>query len=283
MAERLKVLVTGGAGLIGRTLVPMLTNFCDVTHYDIAETHDGCPHIEGDVRDYEKVEMACEGMDMVVHMAALHGPHWWKAGDEQTFEINVIGTRNVLEAAGKQDVRRVVYTSSLEAQGYQSPDAPFKIDEEVMVPPDSLYGLTKVLGEEICRYATAKYGISTLCMRPGWVQSLNVPKEKYGAKLSGAVDVRDAAQAHALALKAPESLKHEAFIVAGDSPLGKADAEKICEHPMETIEKLMPGFRELVEQEKFTPPEPLRYCSIEKARKILGYEPNHSFDLKDYQ
>ncbi|MBM4083095.1 MAG: NAD(P)-dependent oxidoreductase, partial [Planctomycetes bacterium] len=130
MTAKRKVLLTGGSGLVGRTLAPMLRERWDVTHFEAKDPGDGLPCVLGDLRDSKAVAAACKGMDAVLHVAALHGKAWAQAGDDVGFGVNVIGTKNILEGAAKSGVKRVVFTSSIWATGH-GPNPPYlPIDEE---------------------------------------------------------------------------------------------------------------------------------------------------------
>jgi nucleoside-diphosphate-sugar epimerase len=283
VAKKMKVLVTGGSGLLGRNVVPLLKQFCEVKQYDMHEPEDPeTVWIRGDVRDPFRVADAMEGMDAVVHMAGLHGPHWKAAGDMETFEVNVSGTKNVVLSAAQAGVDRLVFTSSQAAYGNRG-EAPYlPLDEEAEPGADDLYGLTNVLSEDICSYATRTYGMSTFCLRCGLLVSSHVPPQKRGALLCGAVDVRDAALAHAMALQAPRKAVHEVLNIAADTPFHQAEPEEAAMDPESVLDELMPGTAELIEQDRFSIPRPFRYYSIEKACETLGWKPEHSFSLDFY-
>ena len=278
MADQIKrVLLTGGSGLVGKTLAPRLRERHEVTHFDLTDPADGLPFIEGDLRDSAAVAAACQGMDAVLHVAALHGQAWAEAGDDVGFEVNVVSTKNVLEGAAKAGARRVVFTSSIWATGH-GPNPPYlPLDEELPRQPAELYGLTKVLGEQMCQYATAQYGLSTICPRPGGIR----PAETYGPNqvcyLVGAVDVRDVAQAHVLALAAPLDMAHEAFVIAADSPLCEVKPEEFRGGPAGTLEVVVPGAADLVAEGKLELSPDWEWYTIEKARRLLGYDPQHNF------
>ena len=157
--------------------------------------------------------------------------------------ISVVGTKNILEAARKNDVKRVIFTSSIWATGHLPNPAPYlPIDEGLPREPQELYGLTKKLGEQMCRYYSSRWGISTLCLRPGGIQPADTPIERRMGLLFAAVDVRDVAQAHALALDVTLSrLKHEVMIITADSPLCRIESGKFFEDPGSTMESLIPG------------------------------------------
>ncbi len=250
-----KVLVTGGCGLVGRTLVPMIRKEFQVTHLEMGDPGDGLPFIKGDLRSSKDVAKACEGMDAVVHIAALHGAAWNKAGDDVGFEVNVIGTKNILECAVKAGVKRVVFTSSIWATGHDKPaPAYLPIDENLQREPDEVYGLTKILGEQMCAYASAKHGISTIVLRPGGVRPADSYAPRIAGLLAGCVDVRDVAQSHLLALRAPDAMKHEVFIITADT----------AEFSGRITELVGPN---------------AEWYTVEKAKRLLGYRPKYNYTL----
>jgi nucleoside-diphosphate-sugar epimerase len=217
-------------------------------------------------------------MDAVIHVAALHGKAWREAGDDTGFEVNVISTKNVLEGAVRAGAERVVFTSSIWATGHgEPPPAYLPIDEALPRQPAELYGLTKVLGEQMCAYATAQHGISTICLRAGGIR----PADAYGpaqtAYMTACVDVRDVARAHVLALEAPDDLRHEVFNITADSPLCRVDPEAFAEDPVAALDAVVPGVAELVEQGELEVPAAPEYYTIAKAARLLGYEPEFNF------
>jgi len=275
-----RILLTGGSGLVGCTLAPMLRERYAVTHLDIQDPGDGLPFIKGNLRCLEEVADACKGIDAVVHVAALHGGAWADQGDQMGFEVNVTGTKNILEGAARAGVKRVVFTSSIWASGHGvPPPAYLPIDEEMQREPAELYGLTKLLGEQMCRYATAKYGIGTIVLRPGGI----LPSENYAPTQSGfltaLVDVRDVATAHVLALEAPREMMHEVFIITADSPLCRVAPPRVKEDPAAALDSVVAGAGELVRNGDVTLAPDAEWYTIAKARRLLGYEPQFNFTL----
>lgn len=218
--------------MVGRGLAAALREKYEVTHLDCTAPEDGLPCVQADLRDGAAVREACVGMDAVVHVAGLHGVAWEKAGDDVGFEVNVIGTKHLLEAARLGGVRRFVFTSSIWANGHGSPPAlALPILENMDRAPAELYGLTKLLGETMCRYTTANYGLSTIVLRPGGIMRAEDYNAHGGAYLRGAVDVRDVVSAHVLALEAPERVRHQVFNITVDSPLARVDPAEFRRDP----------------------------------------------------
>lgn len=275
-----KVLLTGGCGLVGRRLAQELRARYEVTHLDLADPGDGLACLTADLRDPEAAREACRGVDAVVHVAALHGAAWAQAGDEESFAVNVLGTQNLLEAARLAGVQRFVFTSSIWANGHgDPPPSRLPIDEALDRAPAELYGLTKLLGETMCRYATATYGLSTIALRPGGIVPVDLYDPRHPRYLGGAVDVRDVVQAHVLALEAPDSVRHQVFNITVDSPLCRVDPEAFRRDPVGTLETVAPGARALAEAGQLDLDPRLEWYSIAAAQAVLGYRPQYNFRL----
>ncbi len=270
-----RVLVTGGSGLVGRTLSPLLDEY-EVTHFDRVDPRDGNPFIMGDLSDGDSVAAACEGHDAILHIAALHGRTWNEAGDGGGFRVNVNGTWNVLEGALRAGVRRVVFTSSIWAVGHGADPPYLPIDESLPRDPAELYGLTKILGESMCRYYSSLHGLSTIVIRPGYI----APAERHSPDnmmyLAGLVDVRDVAMAHLQGLRAPADMLHEVFIITADSPLCRLkDPSFYLDNPRGALLELFPSIRD--REDLLAAPPAVEWYSIEKARRLLGYSPMYNF------
>lgn len=161
------LLLTGAAGKIARFLRPRL-----VARYGrlrLSDRVDPGPLAAGeeaavcDLADFEAVTKAAAGCAAVVHMGACIVEERW----EVIHESNILGTRNVLEAARRAGIRRVVLASSVHAVGYHPVTA--RLDRGAAALPDSLYGVSKVFAEGLaCLYAE-KAGMDIACLRIGSV------------------------------------------------------------------------------------------------------------------
>ena len=164
-----KVLVTGGAGFIGSNLVRvLLAEGWQVTVFD--NLSSGPPLyieqlpvelIRGDVLDVEMVERTVRGFDAIVHLAAQNGVPNSLANPRRDFEVNAIGTLNLLEAARHSEIRRFVFASSNAPLGRQEPPA-----EENKAPlPISPYGASKLTGEAYCLAYHGSWGLGSVILR----------------------------------------------------------------------------------------------------------------------
>jgi UDP-glucose 4-epimerase len=181
-----KVLVTGGAGFIGSNLVKYLAeNGNSVTVLDNfmsgyrsnLEPYSSIKIIEGDVRDKTAVEKAMQGVEVVFHLAASVGN---KRSIERPLidaEINVLGTLQVLEAARKEGVRKIVTSSSAAIFG-ELKTIPIKEDHPL--EPDTPYGCTKLCEEKLCLTYAKLYSIEAVCLRYFNVYGPNQRIDAYG-------------------------------------------------------------------------------------------------------
>ena len=165
-------LVTGGAGFIGSNIVDellrreqtvrVLDNFATGKEENLAEAAGRIDLIRGDVRDVSTVDRAVAGCDFVLHQAALASVPRSIADPLANNEVNVQGTLNILMAAQKHGVKRVVYASSSSVYG-DSEELP-KI--EAMPPnPKSPYAVAKLAAEYYCRVFATLHGMTTVSLR----------------------------------------------------------------------------------------------------------------------
>jgi UDP-glucose 4-epimerase len=165
-------LVTGGAGFIGSHIVQelvrrgerlrVLDNFSTGRRENIAPFLEHIELVEGDLRDLPTVRRAVEGVDYVLHQAALASVPRSVADPLASNSANVTGTLHLLVAARDAEVKRVVYASSSSAYG-DSPTLPKQ--EDMPTAPKSPYAVSKLAGEHYCRAFTEVYGLETVSLR----------------------------------------------------------------------------------------------------------------------
>lgn len=166
-----KVMVTGGAGRLGRALVDRLVRKAAVTILDIAAPRESgqAAFIEASITDYDALKQAFAGQDAVVHLAAIPNPR--SAPAATTFNTNVQGAWTVLQAAEDAGVKRVVVASSDSVFGlsYNPPDWPPKylpVDEAHPCRPTEFYSLSKYVTETISQSFAARRKLEVLVIRP---------------------------------------------------------------------------------------------------------------------
>ncbi len=165
-------LVTGGAGFIGSHIVDelvrrgecvrVLDNFSTGKRENLSSTIEQIELIEGDIRDLGTVRNAVQGVDYVLHQAALPSVPRSVADPMTSHEVNATGMLNILIAARDTQVRRVVYASSSSVYG-NSPTLPKR--EEMPTNPLSPYAVSKLAGESYCCAFYQVYGLPTVALR----------------------------------------------------------------------------------------------------------------------
>jgi nucleoside-diphosphate-sugar epimerase len=160
------ILVTGAAGLLGNAVRVMLERAGrDVTAIDrVSETEEGRAIIRCDVTDVHRLHAIVRKKRLlgVIHCGALSGPMVGRDDPSAMVAINVVGTANVLELARIHEAARFVYCSSVSACGEVIGDL---VQEDVPLHPSTLYGASKVCGEQIVAAYQKQYGIDGTSLR----------------------------------------------------------------------------------------------------------------------
>jgi nucleoside-diphosphate-sugar epimerase len=271
----MKVVVTGSSGKAGRAVVAdLLEHRHDVTGVDLAApAQSPDSFLAADVTDFGQTVECLAGADAVVHLAAIPAPGL--RTEETTFRTNIVSTFNVFEAARVLGLSRVVWASSetilgLPFEREQPAYAP--IDEEHPPYPESSYALSKLLSEELGRQLHRRTRTPHVALRFSNIMEPHdyerFPTFWDDARLRrwnlwSYVDARDVAQSCRLALEADVGAEH--FIVAArDTVMSRPSRDLMADvYPDVPYTPTGGDFDTLL--------------SIEKARKLLGYEPRHSW------
>jgi nucleoside-diphosphate-sugar epimerase len=168
-----KILITGGSGFLGNAIVKeLLEPDCpfstgEIRVFDIRPytgiQNDKVKFIKGDIRNYNEVENACAGIDLVIHSAAIID--WGTQPGSEVFAINTGGTENVIKACLKNNISNLVYTSSLDAVFTGKPLV--NIDESQPYPekPQTSYCESKIRSEKLVFEAQGEI-LKTCILRP---------------------------------------------------------------------------------------------------------------------
>ncbi|QBQ54406.1 NAD-dependent epimerase/dehydratase family protein [Nitrosococcus wardiae] len=152
----MKVLITGGTGFIGTRLalkclekgdkvrlLGQVNNAAEEGNRDLVERQGG-ESVIGSVTDKDIIDKAIEEVEIVYHLAAAQ--HEANVPDQHFWDVNVAGTRNLLEASRKAGVKRFVHGSTIGVYGAAMEG---EIDEDTPLQPDNIYGITKREGEKL--------------------------------------------------------------------------------------------------------------------------------------
>lgn len=268
----MKVLLTGGAGDLGQTLVPrLLANGDAPVILDIRPPNTGAHVVRGSILDRDVLRDACLGCDAIVHIAAWHGIHE-DSGERKArdfFDLNVRGTFEVFETAAELGIRRIVHISTTSVRN-----------------ADTLYGRSKILAERIADDYRRCNGMNVVILRPrGFIPFWN--RAVY-AKYSdwarwfwkGAVHVDDVAAAvmRSLDLIARRTLD-QTPILPLDSAYEYTEADLArwdADGPGSTFRKYYPRHYDLALSYGLDPTvKPFRLDITETVR-WLGYQPAFS-------
>jgi len=164
------VLVTGGGGFIGSHFVERLAGDHEVAVLDNFSTGDrgnldsvtGVEVVDGSVTDETVVADALAGVDVVVHLAAMMGVQRTLEHPREVLQINIDGTRNVLQTAGEEGVDRVLVASTSEVYG-DAPDPPYAEDD--VSAPKTNYAVSKVTDERFTEAFAEEYGFDYTIVR----------------------------------------------------------------------------------------------------------------------
>jgi UDP-glucose 4-epimerase len=181
-----KALVTGGAGFIGSNLVQLLVE----EHYEVVvldnlvsgyrknlDSFHDVQFIEGDVRDERVLTRALERVELIFHLAASVGNVRSIEQPVEDSDVNLIGTIQLLEAARRKRVRKIICSSSAAIFG-ELRELP--ITEAHPTEPDSPYGVSKLAEEKMCLAYSRLYELETVCLRYFNVYGVNQRYDAYG-------------------------------------------------------------------------------------------------------
>ncbi|MGW4942587.1 NAD-dependent epimerase/dehydratase family protein [Actinoplanes sp. NPDC004185] len=274
-----RIAVTGGSGKLGRAvLADLAAHGNEVVNLDVAAPR---PATKIDLTDYGQTVEALtaiddryDKIDAVVHLAAIPAPGL--IPNAATFQNNITATYNVFSAARLAGITNVVWASSETVLGlpFRTPPPYIPVDEDYPARPESTYSLVKHLEEtmaaQFCRWnpelKMVGLRFSNVMDPEDYAEfpSFDADPRSRSWNLWGYIDARDGAQAvrKALAYATPGV---EVFVIANaDTVMSRSSASLAAE-----VFPGVPVKKELGEHETL--------LSIDKARRVLGYEPEHSW------
>jgi UDP-glucose 4-epimerase len=163
------MLITGGAGFIGRALIQIALDCgCRIAVYDnlsfgkrsnLEAFGDRITFFEEDIRNEAAFSRACQDFNpnRIIHLAALHFIPYCNLNPGETLDVNVVGTHTILHVCAKLGIGNVVFAST--GALYSGVAHPLRESEDIPAPVD-VYGLSKLLGENVCAYFNATAGLN---------------------------------------------------------------------------------------------------------------------------
>ncbi|MCY9659197.1 NAD(P)-dependent oxidoreductase [Paenibacillus chondroitinus] len=261
----MRVLVTGAAGNGGQAVCRALVHagytvrMADIMPPQADDLRD-LEFVRCDTRSPGDVRFAVQGMDAVVHLAAWHCAHNPPVSDETIFAVNVNGTFHVMEACKQAGIQAIVYASSM-AYGW-----------------GSVYGVSKVIGEDLCKTYHEMTGASIAMLRyHEFIPRLYL---EFGARLlRNGVDRRDVAEATVASVKAVLEKKVGLFrtIVHTNHGMPLDVIQDFKKNGPAWCESQVPGAIQLLNKYEIELPEQVEQHDLSKAEEILGWKPRYNF------
>jgi len=272
----MKILVTGASGRIGRAVVVRLARQHQVQGLDHAPSSTA--HWVGDVGDADLLHRALQGVDVVVHTAALHAPQVGRVPDPEFMRVNVDATRTLAEAACAAGVGQLVYTSTTALYGTAATPAGAAgwVDEALPPQPRTIYHRSKLAAEQLlARLADAgAFGLTVLRMSRCFPETA---PQMACARLHRGVDARDVADAHALALDTARP-GSRIYIVSGTTPFQAADLAALKTDAPAVLRLRAPALVQAFAERGWALPASIdRVYSPALAQRELHWQPRHGF------
>lgn len=273
----MKVLLTGSSGRVGRAIFVRLCGQHEVVGFDRspASTTD----VVASLSDTARLREALQGVEAVIHTAALHAPQVGLVSDEDFHAVNVAGTAALLQLAREAGVRRFVFTSTTALYGAAStpPGRAGWTTEATPPQPRSIYHRTKLAAEELLEAAAARHGgLAVTALRMS--RCFPEPAPLMAAyRLHRGIDARDVADAHALALQHAEP-GFRRYVVSGATPFLPEDAEALWRDAPGVIAHRAPALAEAYARRGWALPASIdRVYDPALALAALGWQARHGF------
>ncbi len=211
----MRVLVIGGGGYVAGLVLPALAQQHALRVFDLHAPADAsCEYMSGSVTDLDALLRAAEGMESVLYMAMGAQAFGTSTGITTNLDVTIKGVHLALSAAQQAGIGHAVYTSSMSVYGGDLMTRSFP-DEELSPDASDLYGLSKRLGEEVCRNATRAWGMSVNALR----LCFPLPDDRWQAEARpGISTIATTASDVASALLAALEYRggFQAFMISGD-------------------------------------------------------------------
>jgi len=282
----MKILVTGGGGRIGKYLCKEFRQEHELRVIDFNDPKiEGVEFVKCDITCFEEMEKAARGMEAIFHLAAI--PYPIPGREVELMKVNTLGTFHLLEAAARNGIKKFIMSSSDSTLGLifsLRPFSPqyFPIDENHPLAPQDLYGLSKLVDEEMCKTYTRAHDMTTICLRHCWVwhpkefskrkELLGEPESELNAKrLWAYIAVEDVVEAYRLALES-QGLKHQAVLLSAPNTFTTVP----------TLELIARHFPEAENWYSEDAAPCVSLIDTSRARSVLGWQAKYTWKMMEH-
>ena len=272
----MKVLITGASGRVGRAIYIRLCSGHEALGYDQAPSSTA--DIVASLEDTDRLRCALEGVDAVVHTAALHAPHVGLRSEAEFERVNVHCTAELLRLSLEAGIRRFVFTSTTALYGAAAtpPGQAGWVTEDTIPLPRTIYHRTKLQAENLLEAAAGGGELEVTVLRMS--RCFPEPAPLMAAyRLHRGVDARDVADAHAAALESGGG-GFRKFIISGATPFVPGDCKDLFESAPGVLRRRAPGLVAEFERRSWALPDRIdRVYSSHKAASELGWNPQFGY------
>ena len=282
------ILVTGASGNLGKKIILKLhsLNKFRIVGIDIKSDKDLKNKIEFiniDISKLEQLNKNLKNIDLICHCASLIDSAAYSEIDYKN--TNILGTENIYSVAQKENIKKVVLTSSTSVMEMDKKNEKWPIYEKYIGEPNNIYGKSKKEQELIAKKYSENYNIKTICLRP--CSFFNLDNPELGFRLTGSHAILDdIVDAHISAIdtllysKSKNIKKFEPIFVTNKLPYKDGDQKLLGKkgEMKEIVSKYWPNKCEFIFELGYKKTVFSGVYDLDKAKNILNWEPKYNYD-----
>ncbi|WP_025820193.1 NAD-dependent epimerase/dehydratase family protein [Shewanella marina] len=272
----MKVLVTGSAGRVGRAIYIHLMKHYDVVGFD--KTPCSTADFVGDIGDQTLLATALDGVDVIVHTAALHAPHVGLFSEQEFQRINITATENLALLGVKMGIKQFVFTSTTALYGFASTpnDQAGWVNETVLPQPKTIYHHSKIAAEQKLKQISDLFHLPVCVLQMS--RCFPEPADMMAVyRLTRGIDARDVASAHRCAIeKRPSGFNR--YIISAKTPFTAENCQALFEDASLQLHQYCPELVTDFEQRGWSLPTKLdRVYDSSLAQAELAWQPRFGY------